>query len=47
MMKYKPGQVGAGIYAEKMAALADEYPEYLERLEAEAEIAHYGKGRTA
>jgi hypothetical protein len=35
MMSYSPDQVGSGIYAEKMAELADAYPEFDERLEDE------------
>lgn len=35
MMQYSPDQVGARWYAEKMAALAEEYPEFEERLEKE------------
>ena len=36
MMSYSPEMVGAGMYAEKMAALSDEYPEFAERVENEA-----------
>jgi len=35
--KYKPDQAGFNIYTEKMADLADKYPEYLERFERELE----------
>ena len=35
MMTYSPEMVGAGHYAEKMAALSDEYPEFAERVENE------------
>ena len=35
--KYRPDQAGFNIYAEKMAELADKYPEYLERFEREVE----------
>lgn len=35
MMTYSPKQVGSGIYAEKLAALADAYPEWAEKVEAE------------
>ena len=35
MMGYSPDQVGSGHFAEKLADLADEYPEFEERLEAE------------
>jgi len=35
MMKYDPSMVGAGHYAEKMASLSDEYPEFAERAENE------------
>ena len=36
MMSYKPTEVGSGHFAEKMADLADEYPEYAEKVEAES-----------
>ena len=36
MMMYSPDMVGSGMYAEKMAALSDEYPEFAERVENEA-----------
>jgi len=35
MMGYKPTEVGSQIYCEKMAALADQYPEFAERAENE------------
>jgi hypothetical protein len=35
MMGYTPDQVGAGHFAEKMAALSDEYPDFENRLEDE------------
>lgn len=35
MMKYKPSEVGSGMYAEKMAAMADAHPEWVEQIEAE------------
>jgi len=35
MMKYSPSQVGSSIYAEKMASLADSYPDFLTTLENE------------
>lgn len=35
MMSYSLEQVGSGIYAEKLAALADEYPEWAELVEAD------------
>lgn len=35
MMAYSPEVVGAGVYAEKMAKLSDEYPEFAERAENE------------
>jgi len=35
--RYSPNQVGFTLYAEKMATLADAYPEFLERLELEVE----------
>lgn len=33
MMGYKPGEVGARYWAEKMAKLADDYPEFAVRAE--------------
>jgi hypothetical protein len=36
MMEYSPSQVGAGVYAEKMAALADAHPDWAERVEETA-----------
>jgi len=33
--KYTPDQIGAGVFLEKMADLADQYPEHDERLENE------------
>lgn len=36
MMSYTPDQVGAGHYAEKMADLADAYPEFEDRIDDEA-----------
>lgn len=35
MMSYSPKEVGSGIYCEKLADLADKYPEFEERLEDE------------
>lgn len=35
MMSYDPNEVGSGHYAEKMADLADKYPEFEERFEKE------------
>lgn len=35
MMSYSPNEVGAGIYAEKLAELADKYPAFTERVEHE------------
>ena len=35
MMSYKPSEVGAQVYAKKMAELADKYPEFAERCENE------------
>jgi hypothetical protein len=35
MMKYSPKQAGAKVYAEKMAELADNYPEFAEAVENE------------
>lgn len=34
-MQYSPNEAGSSVYTEKMAALADDYPEFLQRLEAE------------
>lgn len=36
MMQYSPNQVGSVIYAEKMAKLADEYPEFADAVENES-----------
>lgn len=36
MMKYKPTECGSVIYCEKLAALAEEYPEFAEQAENEA-----------
>jgi diguanylate cyclase (GGDEF)-like protein len=36
-MKYTPDQIGSKTFTDKMAALADEYPDFLERLESEEE----------
>ncbi len=35
MMTYSSQQVGSAIYAEKMADLADTYPEWAEQVEAD------------
>lgn len=35
MMNYSPDQVGAGLYADELAVLSDDYPEFEERLEDE------------
>ena len=35
MMQYSPDQAGAVVYAEELASLADEFPEYEMMLEAE------------
>lgn len=35
MMRYTPKQVGSAIYVEKLAALADAYPEWADLVEAE------------
>ena len=35
MMSYTPSQVGSGIFAQELADLAAEYPEFEERLENE------------
>jgi hypothetical protein len=36
MMAYSPNQVGSRIYVEKLAALADAYPEWAAQVEDEA-----------
>lgn len=36
LMSYSLKEVGSAIYAEKLAELADAYPEWAERVEAEA-----------
>lgn len=35
MMTYSPKEVGSAIYVEKLAKLADEYPEWAEQVEAD------------
>lgn len=35
MMKYSPKQAGSSVYAEKMAKLADEYPDFADSVENE------------
>ena len=35
MMTYSPKQVGSAIYVEKLAALADAFPEWAEQVEAD------------
>ena len=35
MMKYSPKQAGSSVYAEKMAKLADEYPDFADAVENE------------
>ena len=35
MMSYSPEQIGSGIYAEKMADLEEQYPEFAEQAENE------------
>lgn len=40
MMKYAPDQVGSQVFAEKMAKLSDDYPEFEAQLESK-EVAHY------
>ena len=39
MMKYSPDEVGSSHFAEKMAVLADQNPEWAERVESEQEVA--------
>jgi hypothetical protein len=36
MMAYKPTECGSTVYAEKLADLADAYPEFAERAENES-----------
>lgn len=43
MMQYTPEQVGSGIYCEKLAALADQYPEWAEQVENREEEESNGK----
>ena len=43
MGQYKPSEAGSGIYAEKMAALAEAYPAFLSRLEQEEDARAYGQ----
>jgi hypothetical protein len=35
MMTYSPKEIGSGIYCEKLEALANAYPEWAEKVEAE------------
>lgn len=35
MMQYSPDQSGSGVYAGKMAKLADEYPDFADAVESE------------
>lgn len=35
MMSYSPNEVGSAVYVEKMASLADDYPEWAEQVENE------------
>ena len=35
MMSYSPNQIGSSIYVEKLAKLADAYPEWAEKVENE------------
>lgn len=39
MMSYKPTECGASIYAEKLAFLADSYPDFESQMENELENA--------
>lgn len=43
--KYSPNEVGSQTYTEKMAKLADEYPEFLERLEQEQDKQAFGESK--
>ena len=36
MMHYSPNEVGSAIYVEKLAALADAFPEWAELVEAQS-----------
>lgn len=42
MNKYTPNQVGSDLFAEKLADLADAYPEFEAQMEAELEKAAFG-----
>ena len=35
MMRYAPNQVGSSVYAEAMAKLSDEYPDFADAVENE------------
>jgi hypothetical protein len=36
MMKYSPNEVGSGMYAEKLADMAEAHPEWAEQVENDA-----------
>jgi hypothetical protein len=38
MMAYKPSEVGSQVFAEKMADMSDEFPEFAERCESDETI---------
>ena len=39
MMKYSPNEVGSQVFADKMAKMSEEHPDWVERIEAEEEAA--------
>ena len=43
MNTYTAAQAGRGIYCERLAELADDYPEFCARFEAELEDEYYAK----
>lgn len=43
MIKYGPDQVGSRVFAEKMAEMSDEHPDWVEKIEAEEEGAKEGE----
>jgi predicted RNA methylase len=40
MMSYSPNEVGSGIYADKMAKLSDDYPEFMDRFDRNDDEIH-------
>jgi len=43
MMKYSPDQVGSQAFAEKMADMDEQHPDWVAKIEEDIEEAHYGK----